>query len=153
MFGRPCITYNFTLFSFQLDTLIILYIYNLGFLSISTCFGPIGPSSGHQMLLSNKQLLASFPRSLSVLGGRWCWICYCYFSFFFFFVHWNIFLVPAISILFLLPFHWQFKISIIDCRIFTEIKCKYERTRKTEEGVTVWCRFSSKPTYYCGINR
>jgi hypothetical protein len=38
--------YKFALFLFQLDTLIILYIYNLGFLSISTRFGPIGPSSG-----------------------------------------------------------------------------------------------------------
>jgi hypothetical protein len=70
MLGWPCITYNFALFRFQLDTLIILYIYNLGFLSISTCFGPIGPSSGDQMPLSHKQLLAPFPRSLSVLGGR-----------------------------------------------------------------------------------
>jgi hypothetical protein len=36
-----CIIYNFALFRFQLDTPIILYIYNLGFLSIFTCFGPI----------------------------------------------------------------------------------------------------------------
>jgi hypothetical protein len=45
-----CIIYKFALFHFQPDTHIILYIYNLGFLSVSTCFGPIGPSSGDQML-------------------------------------------------------------------------------------------------------
>jgi hypothetical protein len=42
--------HSFALFRFQFDTLIIIYTYNLGFLSISTCFGPIGPSSGDQML-------------------------------------------------------------------------------------------------------
>jgi hypothetical protein len=71
--GWPCIIYNFSLFRFQFDTLIILYIYNLGFLSLSTCFGPIGPSLGDQTLLSHKQTLAPFPRWLSVLCGRWCY--------------------------------------------------------------------------------
>jgi hypothetical protein len=45
----------------------ILYSYNLGFLSISTYFGLIGPSSGDQMLLSHKQLLAaSGPKHVDV---------------------------------------------------------------------------------------
>jgi hypothetical protein len=39
------------LFRFQLDAFIILYNYNLGFLSISTCFGQIGPSSGESNAL------------------------------------------------------------------------------------------------------
>jgi hypothetical protein len=51
VFSNYFLLYNFkfTLFRFRLG--IFLYIYNPGFLSISTCFGPIGPSSGESNAL------------------------------------------------------------------------------------------------------